>query len=103
MWLLSVVRPKAGCPVSPLLCVDQFLQLGLANAPLMPNFESWQPTTSAPPPCGPLAKFEIFCRFLNSQQVVSLHYSTFLEFGQQWLTLDINAQNEPKNNTLRYR
>jgi len=89
---LSVVESKAGYSVSPLLGVDQLLQLCLANAPLMPNFESWQPTASAPPPCGPLAKLQIFCRFLDGQQVVCLHYSIFLEFGQQWPTLDNNAQ-----------
>jgi len=63
----SVAWSKAGCSVSPLLCVDQFLQLYLADAPLMPNFESWQPTASAPPPCGPLAKLQILCRFLDGQ------------------------------------
>jgi hypothetical protein len=68
------------------------LQICPADAPLMPNLESWQPTASAPPPRGPLAKFQIFCRFLDGQQIVSLHYSTFLGFGQQWSPLDINTQ-----------
>jgi hypothetical protein len=58
----------------------------------MSNFESRQPTTSAPPPCGPLAKLQILCRFLDGQQIVFLHYSIFLKFGQQWPTLDSNAQ-----------
>jgi hypothetical protein len=80
------------------------LQLCPADAPLMPNFESRQPTTSAPPPCGPLAKLQILCCFRDGQQIVFLHYSIFLKFEQQWPTLDSNAQKRAKkNNTHHYR